>query len=252
MIADFKISKSGTSGILIEGTETQYTAENGVRFSLRQYTYSDTITLNALVKVSASGLETFQNSAINLHCTTCVDSTSFGLTKDGLYLINHLIIPNDTWFNYVISGYENELNTMYDFVFYYNTTDGKFYKYSNGTSAVVTIAEILVADHDTPDGTDSTTIVRADKNTFVMYKLNDCFNSVCKDILIALPNSPCVKSSTLSAKMYERDVMWMGINVIKYYIEQIQLFEAQRILETLTACNLCEITSNTSNCGCNS
>lgn len=47
----FKISKSGTSGILIEGLEkdnSEYIAEDGILVSTRNYAYSQTITLNTL------------------------------------------------------------------------------------------------------------------------------------------------------------------------------------------------------------
>lgn len=58
--------------------------------------------------------------------------------------------------------------------------------------------------------------------------------------------------------IYNRDIIWMAINVIKYLIELGQYYEAQRVLEDITQCGgICKdvmVDKNTiggGGCGCN-
>lgn len=94
----FKISKSGTYGIVVEGLEidnSEYIPVDGIRSSIRNYMYADSVTINTLSSLSSTGVETFISHAINIH-NNVTDSTPFILTKDGLYLISHIILPNRT------------------------------------------------------------------------------------------------------------------------------------------------------------
>jgi hypothetical protein len=100
----FKISKSGTSGILIEGLEkdnSEYIAEDGILVSTRNYAYSQTITLNTLRSVKANGTETFESATLVSHVLNPMDSSVFQLTKDGLYLVSHIILPTKVWFDMI-------------------------------------------------------------------------------------------------------------------------------------------------------
>lgn len=254
----FKISKSGTSGILIEGLEkdnSEYIAEDGILVSTRNYAYSQTITLNTLRSVKANGTETFESATLVSHVLNPMDSSVFQLTKDGLYLVSHIILPTKVWFDMILSGYAAELNS-YSIVYYYDEPNAKYMKYLSGVQSEVTLEEVLAANYADPalPGELGTTVIRTDKNTFIMYKLNDCFNVVCKNILTQLPTQACSKSSDLSALIEERDILWMGINVIKYNIEMLQLYEAQRFLESITYCGSCisSLLTTPYNCGCNS
>lgn len=254
----FKISKRGTNGILIEGLEkdnSEYIAENGVLVSTRNYAYSQTVTINTLTSLTSNGTETFEGSAVIRHSNP-IDSNIFTLTKDGLYLIAHIIIPTKVWFDMISEGYSQELDS-YAIIYFYDETDGTYKKYLSGVITTVTLSEILAADYREPASIGvraGSTVIRSDKNTFIMYKLNDCFNTVCKNILTSLPYS-CNKSAEMQSKIEERDILWMGINVIKYHIELLQLFEAQRFLESITYCGSCNGTTTLTNiysgCGCN-
>jgi hypothetical protein len=69
-----------------------------------------------------------------------------------------------------------------------------------------------------------------------------------------LPSNCNINDSSYKQKIFNRDVLWMGINVIKYSLEVSQYYEAQRILEDLTRCgNLCDtsLINPTYDCGCN-
>lgn len=253
----FKISKSGTYGISIDGLETdnlEYLSEvDPISVSIRTYAYSQTVTINNLVSIASSGVETPISYSINTHNTPGIDSSVFTVSKDGLYLISHIILPTREWFDYA-EGLVPNNSDNYTIVYYYNSSDGYFYKYANLVHTQVSLAEILSANYAQPAvGSKGTTIIRSDKNTFIMYFLNDCFAKLCKNILTALPS--CSKSTELKAMIDNRDLLWMAINVIKYEIEMVQLYEAQRFLEEISWCGLCNnvssLTGNSLGCGCN-
>ena len=254
----FKISKSGIYGILVEGLEKDngeyLNEETDILISTRNYAYSHTVTLNTLTSISSDGTETFDTYSVNEHCTTCIDSSEFILSKDGLYGIAHIIIPTKVWLDYVI---ERDLSAFneYSVVYYYDNE--KFYKYLNGVSTEVLLSEILSANGSAPADINqkSTTLIRSDKNTFIMCYINECFNGVCKEVLRLVPLK-CSTQEALDFKslIFKRDLLWTAINAIKYSIKLKQLYEAQRMLEETIFCGqLCNnITiKSTANCGCN-
>lgn len=253
----FKISRLGTYGITIDGLETdssEYLVEGtDILISTRNYAYSQTATINVLSYLDSTGAETFETYGINNHSLP-IDSQEFLLTKDGLYKISHIILPTQVWLEYVLARDSFALDA-YNLIYYYNTLDGKFYIYSNGNSSEVQLTSILNApyiDSVLPEDKVST-VIRADKNTFIMYYINDCFGKLSKELLLSLHNNCNVNSESHKQKIFNRDLLWMGINVIKYSLEVSQYYEAQRILEELTRCgNLCDtsIINPTYGCGC--
>lgn len=255
----FKISKFNTYGLLVEGLEKDNSGylneETDILISVRNYSYSHTATINILTLVSSDAKEIIDKYNIVEHCNTCIDSSEFTLSKDGLYKISHIIIPNNLWLNYVLERDANAL-TSYKEVYYYDNISKKIYQYINGESIEKTIAELVDVDYSETVNVLPTNVIRSDKNTFILYYLNNCFNSICKDILSKLA-SPCFsKTDTFKKKVEDRDLIWMGINVIKYCIDTLNLYEAQRIYEELVRCGSpcypgsTNIT-NTTNCGCN-
>ena len=253
----FKISKSGTYGIVVEGLEidnSEYIPVDGIRSSIRNYMYADSVTINTLSSLSSTGVETFISHAINIH-NNATDSTPFILTKDGLYLISHIILPNRTWLDYMLATYPADL-TAYNLIYYYNVSLNKFYKYAAGVHTEVLLSEIIAANYTWSGNVaeQTSTIIRSDKNTFIMYYLNECFAKITKELLLSLPNLSCTDKSTYNQRIFNRDLLWMTINVIKYNIELLQLYEAQRILESVTLCSdICSgsTTNYFNTCGCN-
>ena len=179
----FKISKSGTYGIVVEGLEidnSEYIPVDGIRSSIRNYMYADSVTINTLSSLSSTGVETFISHAINIH-NNATDSTPFILTKDGLYLISHIILPSRTWLDYMLATYPADL-TAYNLIYYYNVSLNKFYKYAAGVHTEVLLSEIMAANYTWSGNVaeQTSTIIRSDKNTFIMYYLNECFARICK------------------------------------------------------------------------
>ena len=206
----FKISKSGTYGIVVEGLEidnSEYIPVDGIRSSIRNYMYTDSVTINILSSLSSTGVETFISHAINIH-NNATDSTPFTLTKDGLYLISHIILPNRTWLDYMLETYPSDL-TAYNLIYYYNISLNKFYKYEAGIHTEVLLSEIMAANYTWSGNVaeQTSTIIRSDKNTFIMYYLNECFARITKELLLSLPSLSCTDKSTYNQRIFNRDLL---------------------------------------------
>lgn len=248
----FKISKLGEFGLLIEGLESdlaQYLTEDDPLISDRSYRWEHSVTINTLATVNAEGLESFKQYYVVDHEDCCSDRLEVRLDKDGLYRIAHIILPTRTWIDAFIAAGES-LN-LYNKIYFYD--EGKFYIWGiNGAT------EIEFAGIYNELAGFGNTIIRSDKNTFAMYYLNNCFNTVVKDLLKNLPKTDgsCGKCSTseYEKKVANRDILWMFINVIKYSLEtEKKLYEAQRFLEKVNKCNgICGNPLNTTynGCGC--
>lgn len=257
----FKICKNGACGITISGLEKdndEYLNEDSeIIVSTRNYAYSQTVTLNAITSIKSDGEETLQEYTIVKHEMDCIDESDAQLPIDGLYQITHIIIPNKKWLDYVIERDKGALDA-YNLIYYYDEGLQSFIKYINEESIPVSVEEVLQVNALPPTdvGEKTCTIIRGDKNTFCMCYLNECFYKICKNLLSNLPGRCQNKLDDFKLSIYNRDIIWMSINVIKYLIDLAQYYEAQRILENITQCgSICNNIDTTSvkggGCGCN-
>lgn len=254
----FKICKKGACGITVSGLEKdndEYLNEDGnIAVSTRNYAYSHSITINTLTSIQSNGDRTIQEVDVVKHDIDCIDESDMEMPIDGLYEISHIILPTNVWLDYVLARDPSAL-TAYNLIYFYHIGEANYYKYINAsTIEAVTINEILAINAVPPvNVTDKTsTIIRSDKNTFGMCYITDCFVKMCKALLEGL-SKRCV-DKTQEISIYNRDLLWMAINVIKYQLELKQFYEAQRILEDITFCGgLCKNTkkgAKTNGCGC--
>lgn len=258
----FKICKKGTCGITITGLERdndEYLDEGvDLIISTRNYSYSQTVTLNAITSVQSSGEEVLQATSVVQHVVDCIDESEVEMPIDGLYEVTHIIIPNDSWLNYVLERDPSALDA-YNLIYYYDIPSETFMKYLGKDSVEVTVEEVLGVNAVPPANvTEKTsTIIRGDKNTFCMCYINECFYRLCKNLLSDLPGRCSNRLDDVKGLIYNRDIIWMAINVIKYLIELKQFYEAQRVLEDVTQCGgICKkvmLDRNTigGGCGCN-
>ena len=137
---------------------------------------------------------------------------------------------------------------LYDAVYY---TDGlKIYKYIDNESVAVSIDEVI---NRNPEGT---TISIIKKNYVSVCFLKKCYVNLCQQLFKSNILTECSNFNKNNCELiFQRDLVWMALNVIHYYTELNQLAEAERIIEQLgRGCNgLCK--SNESNvsksgCGC--
>ena len=97
MEAQFKVSKSGEFGLLVEGltgeADGYLSTESPV--SHRAYKWEHSVTLNVLFALDSGGERTYVDRSIVKHIgeDDGYDVSKFDLKKDSLYEIVHMIIP---------------------------------------------------------------------------------------------------------------------------------------------------------------
>ena len=175
------------------------------------------------------------------------DISEFQLFNDGKYTAYHMIIPTKQW----VDKYDSDtLLQNYAYLYYYDS--GNIYKsLDGGKTSEITSADLIKEVNIT-----GSTLYRCKKETFSICFLYQCYINYCKRILDQTINKCITKDEDL---LFKRDFVWMTINIIKYYLENGQLDEAQRLLEETMSCNgFCKsnilkysLTNNTvSGCGC--
>lgn len=206
------------------------------------YRYSETCTINIVYYHSAEKDELFK-TIYTPHCSK-LDEIEVKLPKDGYYEVVHIILPTVEWLQNKLTDEKFDLST-YSSIY---VTDGqRVYKYYDNTLTECNIKEIVLINSE------NTTISRCFKDFFCIWFLQNCYVNLSKKVL-SNTTSKC-KNSNLSDAIFDRDFVWMTLNVIKYYIEFNQLSEAQNILEEVNSCNgFCnspnKITNTKSGCGC--
>lgn len=251
MIATCKICKNGTCAIQVKGLEKdadQYLDQPQI--SIRNYTFEHTVTLNVLYSIDSKENMVMDQYSIVPH--TDIDIDDITIQTDGLKQIDHYILPNEEWLDYVIYMDPTSLDN-YSLVYYFNKQDENFYKYQNGASVKVEPEEIFEVNADT------TTLVKTSVNTFQICHLEECFFKICLYLLENMPcTDPCLndKMKGFSGEIINRDIIWMAINVIKYCLQLGQYHRAQTILEQIETCwGICKqlnknISSKYNGCGC--
>ena len=254
----FKICKKGTCGISVTDLNNDdYQLVSMITISGNiYYTFLESATVNALISVSYADERTLRTYQINTHEVVTNDTTGeetyvtdesiFQFEVDGLHEITHIILPTQEY----VEKFQDSVHTYFPGGVYY--TDGeKVYQFLEDLTSeeidIETLLEVNPCD---------TTIIKETKGTFSICHLEECFANICKALLSKLCNERCDVTSKYAQDIFNRDLVWMTINVIKYCIEIGQYYEAQRFLENLIGCgNICAdyISGNGkkgSGCGC--
>lgn len=200
-------------------------------YARNRFKYSETYTINIIVKYPFNESGTIIDVFYNDHCSH-LDELHYTFKEDGYYEIYHIIIPSDKW--YKAGKLPSNLDVYY--------TDGTSV-YKHGSTEPIALSNLIQLSCE------GNTVSQASLAQFSICQLFDCYISTCKQIFSnAITN--CPKENDLT---YKRDLIWMTINIIKYYVELGQLMEAQRLLEELIKCGgICNDTSSPSkqSCGC--
>lgn len=251
MNAIFKICKNGNCGISIIGLEkdnSEYLADTATMVGTRSYHYTDSITIDVIRSITADGEYTVKDTQLVTHVSTGIDQADIEFPIDGLYEISHIILPNQNIFT-------SDYASLYSKFYYYNETTDKYMLFQKDEAVEVTLAEILEVNADALTNSKPTSIIRSDQNTFCMCYINECFYRLCKDLLTNFCGKCINKLANPKQDVYNRDIIWMAINIIKYLIGLNQYYEAQRILESITQCgNICknQEAEKGVGCGCHS
>ena len=253
MKAKFSICKKGTCGIQVSGLErdSQWYLEQE-QVSFRDYTFQQTVTINAVIAIASDETETLESYSLVPHIDLDIDEIT--LERDGLKRVEHIIIPTQEWLNYVIQMDELALDQYSNGVYFIGAED-KFYKYFEGRIIEVDINEILEINQV------NTTLIKTSLHTIELCHLEECFFKLCMYLLDNMPCAdPCFdnKIKGFTQDILNRDIIWMALNAIKYCIEQQQFFRAQKILERVETCwGICRDLDNINStqykgCGCHS
>ena len=207
----------------------EYIEDTEAYHQRNKYKYSETVTINVIVK-NTTKESSVVKYIVTDHCSY-LDEEHFNLSEDGYYTIVHAIIP--------ILEYANVESSLVQYVW-----DGEvIHKLTSSKDCEISMEEF--AEIVTNQKLDGTTISGVALTQFSICHLYQCFINKCQESFKSI--SPC------STNTYNnRDLVWMAINIIKYYVELGQLLQAQRLLEQLNSCGeLCsESMFQKSDCGC--
>ena len=202
------------------------------------FKYSETCTLNIIQYKSVKNGDIILEKIYNKH-TTKDDIANFILNKDGYYRIYHLIIPTIEWYESL--GDKTFLEGKDIFI----TNGDQIFEVNDGEYTQIN-ENILTLD------TNNSTISKSIRDTFSIFYLKECYIKLSKNILENNLNT-CFNKINREA-VYNRDLIWTSLNIIKYEVELNYLYEAQIILEKLISCNsICSHTINNikyDDCGC--
>lgn len=226
----------------------EYLPENDSYVKPNQFKYSDTYTINVIKYGSSNGQNTILKTLITPHKKEediiYLDEAYYPLHKDGKYIIEHLIIPSESWIDSQLEQ-GNKILNLYQYKYF---TDGKdFFQYINGNKEKCSIEEIL------KDQKETTTVFKSTQETFSICNLHNCYLQACQNKIEQNLFKHCYKKEDL--RDINIDLIWLGINAIKCNIELGYLNKAQLIIENLMKCpNICSnyYKRNNNECGCSS
>lgn len=201
------------------------------------FKFSETATLNVLTKINISNI-VLKEVLLDDH-KDITDSSSFKVEEDGYYLIDHVVLPNMNWFESATNDKLNYFNTIY-------LTDGeKLYKIVDDSLEECSVREIIERNAE------GTTLCKTKVDLIYTGNLQECYISKCQSIFDTHLNKCKGVSDNLT---FERDFLWMTLNIIDYLVCRKQFMEAQRIIENFNSCNgFCKQNINNYNqccCGC--
>ena len=254
-ITRFRVSRQEGHKLLVEGLEKEdgwYLEEDNVRLSIGSYRYEDTVTVNTLQYVNSNFENTWLTHSIvphklysekeledaaenqELDQKILNDSSLFSIDNDGLYKVDHIIIPTSEWLERLKESSE-VLSEFHD-IYYYDWETGKIRHWkANGEDREISIREFYEVE---PNNTFHTKVqLDSSAYPFLMDHLLQCFNGVVEDLLKCVRNSSNCPSTDIVGKERDRDLLWMFINAIRYNLSWSRTLEAQRLLEQLNKCN---------------
>lgn len=186
------------------------------------FKYSHTCTINILIYHSTKG-DYLVDTLYSQHDAVS-ESIRVRLPQDGYYHLYHIVLPTVEWLKSVKDLDLSYYNGIY-------VTDGYYiYKYFNDNIQKIDPLEVLEINPR------NTTISIVMFKVFNIDGLKKCYASASRKIL---DNYVGKCSSISDIDKFNRDFLWMTINVISYYLEWNKYNDAQIVLEDLKCHNFC-------------
>ena len=157
-------------------------------------------------------------------------------TKDGYYIIDHLVIPSFEWANSNnVSGY---------------CTDGEnIYKLFKGEPQIDTDGNKIGRDIKEIIEINDPSIIKYTSETFSICYLHECYLQLCNNKFKQLMKNRCIKKEDVED--FNLDLIGLSLSAIRYNLEFGYMNTAQTIIEDLNKCvNVCNINFNKHECGC--
>ena len=243
---DIKVHTGAKCAIAISEINTEYLKETSTAIAKNKFRYSDTVSIDVLQLNKSTGQQ-IQNPVFTIRDSK-INTVQLQISFDGWFTICHIVIPSKQWFN---KEYEKKADSalgLYNTVYY---SDGaKIYKYINNEITEVSIEELINRNIE------DTTISIVKKDYVSVCFLRKCYVNLCQQLFNSNIISECSNNRKDNCDLiFQRDLIWMALNVIQYMTELNQLAEAERIIEQLgRGCNgLCKQTFeqlSKSGCGC--
>lgn len=222
--AEIKPDFKGTVQIIDYTVEFGEYLPEDLDFVLPRYynfKYSDTVTINVLRYISSENEEII-DTIYSCHDTES-DSVRLPLPKDGYYMVDHIILPTYEWYQKVKDEDLSEYRNIYF------TAHNRLYKVVNEVIEEVEIEEVINVNPE------KTTISCEHYQVFSLDRLKHCFVSAARDEMAKFAKNTC----NTGTNTFNRDFVWMTLNVIKYLLEWGQYYEAQLVLEDLACYDFC-------------
>lgn len=209
--------------IVVEDKST-YLAEDSTNFQKGFFKKSDTssIVLLYLNKIKEPSIE-----AISF-------DKNVPVKFDGWFTVYYIVLPTIDWFKNALKKQEQvNILGIYDLVYYID--NNIIYKYNTKTEELEEVTDLSEILEINPI---NTTISITNKDYVSICFLTKCYINLCQQILESRGLIQCQHKNEIDDELiYKRDLVWMGINTIKYMVECNQLYEAERIIELLHSCN---------------
>ena len=220
----------------------QYFPEDQIIQEKGRYKYSESKTLNIIMKVN-SGKITLLDVLLHDHSQLVedpmnpgeylydVELTEIDLKKDGYYNINHIVLPTKSWYDNTYLKQSDDYRQAFESI-YIIDNDNKLYKHTDEGFIECTVKEIVERNHE------GTTLEKCVINVFYTGFLQMCYINYCRKLFQKLTKScnyACVPEDVKDLT-YARDFLWMVLNTIDYQISFKQYMEAQRVLEMTNYC----------------
>lgn len=220
----------------------QYFPEDQIVQEYGRYKYSESKTLNVIMKIN-SGKITLVDVLLHNHDQLVDDPTNpeqqlydlektdFTIHKDGYYNVNHIVLPTMDWYNNTYLQQDDEYRKSFEGI-YIIGVDNKLYKLTEDGFTECTVKEIIERNNE------GTTIYKCIIEVFYTGFLQMCYINYCRKLFSNLTkncNQSCMPEN-IKELTYIRDFLWMVLNVIDYQISFKQFMEAQRVLEMTNYC----------------
>lgn len=243
----FNICQTNDCHINITGLsyeEGLYLDEDSTIQPYDKFKYSDTATVNIIQLNDIEGTGFLKGFIID-H-SVYLDELHYRFDKDGFYTISHIILPTTECIERI---YEQEPEFIDYYSVIYAINGDQIVKLRDNQWEKASFEELECNTSGI-----KTTIFKSVKEIFSICHLWDCYTNIAKELLNTNLSKCKNKNADLETLTFNRDVVWMTINVLQYYINRNQLYEAERILEEVNGCNgFCKESQNIirrGGCGC--